>query len=120
MPRQKTLYDLEQLEKLREKNMGILSRLQQYLPEKMPVFRWHPALYQLLTQLDTQHQLWNREQQLLGAGRGKPDPREYAQIYTIVMQLLEKYNLLLGEEPLQIRDFYRKCWRQDFPLQTWL
>lgn len=39
MPRQKTLYDLEQLEKLREKYMGILSRLQQYLPEKMPVFR---------------------------------------------------------------------------------
>lgn len=62
------------------------------------------ALYQLLTQLDTQHQLWNREQQLLAQGE-ETRSREYAQIYTIVMQLLEKYNLLLGEEPLQIRDF---------------
>lgn len=26
------------------------------------------ALYELLTQLDTQHQLWNREQQLLAQG----------------------------------------------------
>lgn len=62
------------------------------------------ALYELLTQLDTQHQLWNREQQLLAQGE-ETRSREYAQIYTIVMQLLEKYNLLLGEEPLQIRDF---------------
>ena len=61
-------------------------------------------MYQLLTQLDTQHQLWNREQQLLAQGE-ETRSREYAQIYTIVMQLLEKYNLLLGEEPLQIRDF---------------
>ena len=61
-------------------------------------------MYQLLTQLDIQHQLWNREQQLLAQGE-ETRSREYAQIYTIVMQLLEKYNLLLGEEPLQIRDF---------------
>lgn len=61
-------------------------------------------MYELLTQLDTQHQLWNREQQLLAQGE-ETRSREYAQIYTIVMQLLEKYNLLLGEEPLQIRDF---------------
>ena len=105
MPRQKTLYDLEQLEKLREKIYGYLEPFAAVFARKdARVSDGIRALYQLLTQLDTQHQLWNREQQLLAQGE-ETRSREYAQIYTIVMQLLEKYNLLLGEEPLQIRDF---------------
>lgn len=105
MPRQKTLYDLEQLEKLREKIYGYLEPFAAVFARKdARVSDGIRALYELLTQLDTQHQLWNREQQLLAQGE-ETRSREYAQIYTIVMQLLEKYNLLLGEEPLQIRDF---------------
>ena len=105
MPRQKTLYNLEQLEKLREKIYEYLEPFAAVFARKdARVSDGIRALYQLLTQLDTQHQLWNREQQLLAQGE-ETRSREYAQIYTIVMQLLEKYNLLLGEEPLQIRDF---------------
>ena len=89
-------YDLEQLEKLREKIYGYLEPFAAVFARKdARVSDGILALYQLLTQLDTQHQLWNREQQLLAQGE-ETRSREYAQIYIIVMQLLEKYNLLLG------------------------
>lgn len=76
------------------------------------------ALYQLLTQLDTQHQLWNREQQLLAQGE-ETRSREYAQIYTIVMQLLENIIYYWGRNHCR-SGILPKCWRRDFPLQTWL
>lgn len=69
MPRQKTLYDLEQLEKLREKIYGYLEPFAAVFARKdARVSDGIRALYELLTQLDTQHQLWNREQQLLAQG----------------------------------------------------
>ena len=39
------------------------------------------ALYEPLTQLDTQHQLWNREQQTSGAGRGNQIPGICTDLY---------------------------------------
>ena len=85
MPRQKTLYDLEQLEKLREKIYGYLEPFAAVFARKdARVSDGIRALYELLTQLDTQHQLWNREQQLLAQGE-ETRSREYAQIYTCLL-----------------------------------
>lgn len=105
MPRQKGFYDLEKLEELRTKIYGYLAPFAEVFAQKEAcVSDGIRALYELLTVLGTQQQLWDKERELLAQGE-ETRSREYAQIYTIVMQLLEKYNLLLGEEPLQIQDF---------------
>ena len=48
--------------------------------------------------------LWQREQELLEADE-QTKSKEYGQIFEIVMHLLEKYNLLLGQEPLDAESF---------------
>ena len=105
MPRQKSLYDLEKLEALREQIYGLLQPFVNVFADKeATVSDGIRALYELLVSINAQQQLWEREKELLSRGE-ETKSREYAQIYTIVMQLLEKYNALLGSEPLQIQDF---------------
>ena len=105
MPQQKSLYDLEKLEVLREQIYGLLQPFVNVFANKeATVSDGIRALYELLVSINAQQQLWEREKELLSWGE-ETKSREYAQIYTIVMQLLEKYNALLGNEPLQIQDF---------------
>ena len=76
------------------------------------------ALYQLPTQLDTQHQLWNREQQLLRRER-KPDPGICTDLYN--RDATSGKNIIYYWGRSHCRSgILPKCWRQDFPLQTWL
>lgn len=62
------------------------------------------ALYQLLTAMETQEKLMSKEEELLNAGN-QDKAKEYGQIYRVVMELLEKYNELLGDEHLTVEEF---------------
>lgn len=62
------------------------------------------AIYRLLRELSMEEQLKEREktyQEAGNAGRAK----EYAQIYRIVMDLLDKIAALLGEEKISVREY---------------
>lgn len=105
MPRQKSIYDLEKLELLRQQIYGCLKPFYETFEKKDACIRdGIAALYQLLVSLGAEQQLWEKETALLEKNE-QTKSREYGQIYQIVIQLLEKYNALLGEEPLQIEDF---------------
>jgi ATP-dependent helicase/nuclease subunit B len=105
LPRETALYDLEKLEQIRIMLSEILLPLYDTFAKKESrVSDGILALYQVLVKLGAEHKLWEREQELLAQGQ-QTKSKEYGQIYAIVMQLLEKYNALLGEEPLQIADF---------------
>lgn len=105
LPVQKEFYDLEQLENLRAQIYEQLSPLYEVFGKKDAcVSDGIQTLYELLVCLDIEKQLWAKEKELLEAGE-QTKSKEYGQIYQIVMQLLEKYNSLLGEERLDIADF---------------
>lgn len=105
MPVQKELYDLERLEELRVQIFDLLEPVCEVFARKDAcVSDGIAVLYQLLVRLDTEKQLWEKEKELLERGE-QTRSKEYGQIYQIVMQLLEKYYALLGEEALDITDF---------------
>ena len=105
MPRQKSMYDLEKLNEIRENIADILEPVYEvFSREDACVSDGVLALYQLLVRLDVEKQLWQREQELLEADE-QTKSKEYGQIFEIVMHLLEKYNLLLGQEPLDAESF---------------
>ena len=105
MPRQKSMYDLEKLNEIRENVADILEPVYEvFSREDACVSDGVLALYQLLVRLDVEKQLWQREQELLEADE-QTKSKEYGQIFEIVMHLLEKYNLLLGQEPLDAESF---------------
>lgn len=105
MPRQQALYDLDMLDSLRQRIAGMLAPLDQAFAGKdSRVSDGIWALYELMTGLDIERQLWDKEKALLEEDR-QTKAKEYGQIYRIVMELLEKYNRLLGSEPLSVHDF---------------
>ena len=105
MPRQKSMYDLEKLNEIREMIADVLEPVYEvFSREDACVSDGVLALYQLLVRLDVEKQLWQREQELLEADE-QTKSKEYGQIFEIVMHLLEKYNLLLGQEPLDAESF---------------
>ncbi|MCH5332756.1 MAG: PD-(D/E)XK nuclease family protein [Agathobacter sp.] len=105
MPRQQALYDLNMLDALRQRIAGILAPLDRaFLGKDTKVSDGIWALYELMTGLDIEQQLWDKEKELLEEDR-QTKAKEYGQIYRIVMELLEKYNHLLGSEPLSVHDF---------------
>ena len=99
------MYDLEKLNEIRENVADILEPVYEvFSREDACVSDGVLALYQLLVRLDVEKQLWQREQELLEADE-QTKSKEYGQIFEIVMHLLEKYNLLLGQEPLDAESF---------------
>lgn len=105
MPRQQALYDLDMLDSLRQRIAGMLAPLDQAFAGKdSRVSDGIWALYELMNGLDIERQLWDKEKELLEEDR-QTKAKEYGQIYRIVMELLEKYNRLLGSEPLSVHDF---------------
>ncbi len=105
LPMQKELYDLDRMERLRQQIFGVLEPLCTVFSQKDSCVRdGILALYQLMVTLEVEKQLWEREKILLEKNE-QTKSKEYGQIYPIVMQLLEKYNALLGDEPLRISDF---------------
>lgn len=62
-------------------------------------------LYCFIARLHVEEQLKAKEQALVEAGERLQLAQEYAQIYKIVMDLLDKVNALLGEEHITIREY---------------
>lgn len=94
--------ELEEMNGLRERMMEQVGML--HFAEKEPVKSYVNALYDFLVQ--------NRVQQKLEAFKsrfeeaGEPArAREYAQIYRLVMELLDQIYALLGEENIPLKEF---------------
>ncbi len=105
MPKQESLYHLAGLENLREQTAALLAGVSAVFADKQAtVHDGICALYGLFVTLDVQRQLWEREAEYLKNGE-ETKAKEYEQIYQIVIQLLEKFNLLLGKESLDIDSF---------------
>lgn len=105
MPRQEKLYDLEQLEKLRQEVMAFMNPIVDVFDKKdATVSDGIMAIYQLLTDLEIEKQLWEKEAFYLSLDM-QAKSKEYGQIYRIVIELFEKYYALFGTQPLQIDDF---------------
>ena len=104
-PRRKSIYDLEHLEDLRVKIFDLLEPLWQVFKRKDALVRdGILAVYELFTAMECEQQLWDKEKSLLEKGE-QAKSREYGQIYKIIIELLEKYYDLLGEERLEIEGF---------------
>lgn len=105
MPREQLLYDLDRLEELRAQIYGLLEPFAGVFARKdATVADGICALYELLQALDAERRLWKKEEELLAQDE-QSKSGEYGQIYPIVMQLLEKYYALLGQEPLTVAGF---------------
>lgn len=63
------------------------------------------ALYRFIVSLGVEEKLKQKEQNLVTAGERLQLAQEYAQIYKIVMDLLDKVNALLGEEHITVREY---------------
>lgn len=94
--------ELAQLNELRERLMGQIGML--HLKGKEPVKAYVNSLYDFLVQ--------NRVQQKLSAFQNRFEEtgelvraKEYAQIYRLVMELLDQIYALLGEEEIPIKEF---------------
>lgn len=74
------------------------------------------ALYQFLVSLDTQGRLERQRLQLEQEGR-RALAKEYAQIYKLVMDLLNKLTQLLAEEKLELKE-YRQILEAGFSAST--
>lgn len=104
-PRQERWFDADLVEQLRCQMMEVLSPLLAVFEKKDATVREGlVALTTFLIQLDMEQKLSLREQELLHVNEQKK-AKEYAQVYPLVMQLLEKYDMLFSEEKLEISSF---------------
>lgn len=104
-PKNKQLYDMERLEEIRIFLYDRLAPLASAFSKDSKTAKGEiEALYGLLCSLDVEAQLWKKEQEYLEAGE-QAKAKEYGQIYRVVMELLDKFYLLLGEEQLSITEF---------------
>ena len=62
------------------------------------------CLYKFLEKLEVEKQLSIKEEEFLALGDGSA-AKEYHQIFRVIMQLLEKYVELLGEEKVSLEEF---------------
>jgi ATP-dependent helicase/nuclease subunit B len=105
MPRRQTLYDLEKLEEIRCYLYDLFAPLMgAFSGEEATAAAEITALYGFFCRLGVEEQLWAREQEFLEEG-SQVKSKEYGQIYQIVIELLEKFYRLLGEEHLSISEF---------------
>ena len=105
LPGRAQLYDLDKLDAMRASVWESLLPLSNVFADtEATVHDGIVAYYEVLVGMDIEHQLWAREKQYLEQNE-QTKAKEYGQIYKIVLQLFEKYNELLGEEPLAIDDF---------------
>ncbi|MBR4026848.1 MAG: exodeoxyribonuclease V subunit gamma [Lachnospiraceae bacterium] len=105
VPKNENLYDLEILEHLRSQFMEtFLPVANVFYDKKSNVKQKIKALYTYLVLLNTEQKLLQKQTELLETGE-QAKAKEYEQIYRIVMDLFEKYILLLGEEVLSIEEF---------------
>lgn len=103
-----TLLDMARLNEVREAlYQSFLPLLEVFRGQKADVKTQTYALYCLIRDLELEALLKRREEELAGAKEVQAMTRakEYAQIYKIVMDLLDKVTALLGEEIISIREY---------------
>ncbi len=105
LPKHMTQEQLEELEKLRQEQMGLFEPLYRTFHGKhVSVREQCVALYEFMKAQNVEQQLKDRENDYRERGDFAKE-KEYAQIYRIVMDLLDKMTDLLGEEELTIREY---------------
>lgn len=93
---------LNSMNALRERMMSQVEML--HLGKEAPVKDYVNALYDFLVQNRVQEQLAAFEQQFEAEG-DHTRAKEYAQIYRLVMELLDQIYALLGEETITLKEF---------------
>lgn len=105
LPKNMTTEQLEELEELRKVQMEILEPLYQaFHGSHVTVRQQCVALYEFMLRQGIEQQLKERETAYKEQGDFVKE-KEYAQIYRIVMDLLDKMTSLLGEDELTIQEF---------------
>lgn len=105
LPRQKHGYDIEQLDKLRQQMLELLLPFSEIFEKKNSTVSDELfGLYELLTAMNCEQKLWEKEASYLQNGQ-QVKALEYGQIFAIIMELFEKYNALLGQEQMNIEEF---------------
>lgn len=103
-----TLLDMARLNEVREAlYQSFRPLLEVFRGQKADVKTQTYVLYCLIRDLELEALLKRREEELAGAKEVQAMTRakEYAQIYKIVMDLLDKVTALLGEETISIREY---------------
>lgn len=105
LPKHMTMEQLEELNRIRELQMQLFTELYEVFHTKHVTVRQQSvALYQFLIRQQIERQLKQREQMYRDSGEFVKE-KEYAQIYRIVMDLLDKLTSLLGEDELTIAEY---------------
>ena len=104
-PKNEQFYDLEQMEQLR---LFMMEKLEPFanvfLSKHTTISKKIEALYAFIVASDAPSKLLEMEKLFLEAGE-QAKAKEYEQIYRIVMELLEKYHALLGNDIVTIEEF---------------
>lgn len=105
LPKHMSEEQLEELEELRKEQMELFKPLREVFLRKHATVREQSlALYAFMQKLSIEQQLKERENEYREQGDYVKE-KEYAQIYRIVMDLLDKMTSLLGDEELSIREY---------------
>lgn len=96
--------ELDRVNALREQLVGQFTPLMEVFRGKGTVTEVSKCFYQLLVELDVEYRLKEYESYFQEQGQTSL-AREYAQIYRVVMDLLDKMVDLLGEERMNIREY---------------
>lgn len=96
---------LSQINEIRERFFDSVKESSELLKDpKTTITRKCIALYELMERLEMEKQLAVREEALLLEGKAEL-AKEYHQIFRVIMELLEKYVELLGEECISLEEF---------------
>lgn len=105
LPKYMSEAQLGELEQLRKEQMELFSKLRDaFTGTKATVREQSQALYGFMQKLKIEQQLKEREEEYRESGDFVKE-REYAQIYRIVMDLLDKMTALLGDDTLRISEY---------------
>lgn len=94
--------ELAKLNSLRERFLSQIELL--HMEAREPVRHYVDKLYDFLMQSGVQSKLASYEAEFTGQGE-LSKAREYAQIYRLIMELLEQIHELLGEEIISLQEF---------------
>lgn len=94
--------ELEELNSLRQRIMGQVEML--HLQDKVSVKQYIEALYDFLVENKVQQKLSVFQERFENDG-DFTRAKEYAQIYRLVMELLDQVYALLGEEEISLKEF---------------
>lgn len=104
-PKQVTEEELEAVNALRLRMTETFGGFAESVSQKERTLRdYASALYELLRDCEVDRQLEQRAEELEAAGE-HGQAREYAQIYEILMHLLDEMVGLLGEEKMELKEF---------------